>query len=136
MSWDVYIVRTKVNSEEYAQIEDSACIPITKDEFINVWEDIAKKLNLSVMDTESKFPHLRGDGWSMEACFYDDPKPECYLELQIRGTKCPDEVFRLMKQKLNARIFDSASGKFIEDTGEKSFNAWKELVETIIHDKF
>lgn len=136
MSWDVYMVRTKLNTEEYNQIEDSDCIPFTKDELIKEWEDIAKILNLSVIDTDSKFPHLRGDGWSIEACFYDYPKPECYLELQIRGTKCPDEAFTLMKQKLDARIFDMSSGKFIEDTGEKSFKEWKELVDTIIDQKF
>ena len=39
-------------------------------------------------------------------------------------------------QKLDARIFDMSSGKFIEDTGEKSFKEWKELVDTIIDQKF
>ena len=48
MSWDVYMVRTKLNTEEYNQIEDSDCIPFTKDELIKEWEDIAKILNLSV----------------------------------------------------------------------------------------
>ena len=136
MSWNLFMVRTKTNVEEYALIEDEDCIPFTKDELIEGWKGIAKTLNISVMDEESQIQYLRGDCWSIEACFWDDPEPEYYLELQIRGTKCPDEAFALMKQQFCARIFDTVSREFIVDTAEKGFNEWNKLVDTIIREKF
>lgn len=63
---------------------------------------------------------------------WDAPEPEYYLEMQVRGIEAPVEAFKLMKSRMNARIFDSFNGKFIEDEEAAGFEKWKDFTEEVI----
>ncbi len=131
MSWDVYLIRTKANTEPYGQEADEDIIPFTRKEIINEIVSLARDLQLWVSDLDARFPHLRGEGWSIEFCFWYEEPCET-VELQVRGIHTPTEVFARLKHDLRARIFDMHGGKFIEDESESGFEEWKNFTEKVV----
>lgn len=131
MSWDVYLTRTKSNTEAYNKIADEDIIPFTRKEIVDEIVLLARELELETADLNDKFPHLRGDGWSIEFSFWDE-EPYETVDLQVRGIKNPTEVFARLKKDLQARIFDMHSGKYIEDESQSAFEDWKNFTEKII----
>lgn len=132
MSWDVYLIRTKTNTEPYDQIEDEDIIPFTRKEIVDAIVSLARELELQVADLDARFPHLRGNGWSIEFCFWDEEPCET-IQLQVRGIHNPTEVFARLKKNLQARIFDMHGGKYIEDELESGFEDWKNFTENVIN---
>ena len=114
MSWDVYLIRTKTNMEPYNRIKDEDIIPFTRKEILDEIVLLANELELLVEDLDTKFPHLRGNGWSVEFCFWDEDPCET-VDLQVRGSYNPTKVFARLKGDLQARIFDMHRGKYIEE---------------------
>ena len=93
---------------------------------------LARELELQVADLDARFPHLRGNGWSIEFCFwYEEPCDT--IELQVRGIHNPTEVFDRLKKDLQARIFDMHGGKFIEDELESGFEDWRNFTEKVMN---
>jgi len=133
MSWDVYLIRTKTNMEPYDRIKDEDIIPFTRKEILDEIVLLANELELQVEDLNTKFPHLRGTGWSVEFCFWDEDPYET-VDLQVRGRNNPTKVFARLKEDLQARIFDMHGGKYIEDGQESGFEDWKKLTERIVRD--
>lgn len=131
MSWDVYLTRTKNNIEAYNKIADEDIIPFTRKEIVDEIVLLARELELETADLNDKFPHLRGDGWSIEFSFWDE-EPYETVDLQVRGIKNPTEVFARLKKDLRTRIFDMHGGKFIEDESESGFEAWKNFTDKVI----
>lgn len=134
MSWDIYLVRTKTNTEDYGDILDENLICFTKKEIVNEIKVLAEELQLHTKDLDTNYMHLRGDGWSIEFCFWDDYEPYETVEMQVRGFNEPTEVFRRLKQDLNARIYDMHGKRYIEEEGESGFQQWKNFTGHIIKD--
>lgn len=132
MSWDVYLIRTKNTTKPYEQIADEEIIPFTQKEVVDEIVLLARELELQTADLNTKFPHLRGSGWTIEFCFYDK-EPCDTVELQVRGIHNPIEVFTRLKKDLRARIFDMHRGKYIEEESESGFEDWKNFTEKVIN---
>lgn len=124
MSWDVWLIRTKTNLEEYGKICVDDRIPISKKELIAVWKTMEKEFPVSVEDIESNFPHMRGDGWFIEAAFYDNIKDDS-ISLEIRGNVSPSKELCRMADLLKARAFDTCIGHFLEVSEPNGFEQWK-----------
>lgn len=132
MSWEVWIIRTKTNIEEYNNINESNCIPISKDELLASWKTITQKMNVFITDEKSDYPHLRGNAWSIEAYFADECVAD--ISLQIRGNECPAEVLGIMAELLKARVFDTSTGKFLDDMKDNGFDKWMTLNQRCINE--
>ncbi len=132
MSWDVYLIRTKNNTKPYEQIAAEDMIPFTRKEVVDEMVLLAGELELQAADVDTKFPHLRGNGWTIEFCFWDE-EPCDTVELQVRGIHNPTEVFARLKKDLQARIFDMHGGKYIEDELKSGFEDWKNFTEKVIN---
>ncbi|MBE5866043.1 MAG: hypothetical protein E7292_07515 [Lachnospiraceae bacterium] len=133
MSWDVYLIRTKTNTEPYDRIKDEDIIPFTRKEILDKIVLLANELELQVEDLDTNFPHLRGKGWSIEFCFWDEDPCEI-VDIQVRGSYNPTKVLARLKEDLQTRIFDMHRGKYIEDGQESGFEDWKKLAERIKRD--
>lgn len=131
MSWDIYLVRTKNNAEPYGEILDENVIGFTKNEIRNEIIALAESLGLYTEDLDTNYMHLRGEGWSIEFCFWNDVPTYENVEMQVRGVNEPTEVFARLKKDLNARIFDMHGGKFITADSSSGFNEWKEFTDKI-----
>ena len=125
MSWDIWIIRTKTNTEEYKQINETNCIPISRDELLASWKVIEKTLNVSIEDEESEYPHLRGIGWSIEAYLNGEYETDKSLNLEIRGNECPTEAIGMMTDLLKARAFDTVTDRFLDVMQTSGFEVWK-----------
>lgn len=134
MSWDIYLVRTQSNTEPYAQIADEDYISFSRQEIIDEIMALAKEFSLFAEDIDTQFPHLRGDGWSIEFCFWDEQELYEIVDMQVRGIHEPIEVFEKIKSDLNARIFDMHGDKFIEANGKSGFDEWVDFTAKIIED--
>ena len=134
MSWDIFLVRTKTNKEDYGDIVDENIICFTKKEIADEIKILAEKLQLQVEDLDTDYMHLRGEGWSIEFCFWDDYESYETVEMQVRGGNEPTEVFRRLKQDLNARIYDMHGKRYVEEDGKSGFQQWKNFTENIIGD--
>lgn len=133
MSWDVYLIRTKTNTEPYDQEAKEDIIPFTRKEIVDEIVSLAQDLGLRAEDLDARFPYLRGDGWSIKICFwYEEPYET--VDLQVRGIYSPTEVFTRLKKDLNARLFDMHGGKFIEDEVESGFEEWKDFTAKVVED--
>lgn len=134
MSWNIYLVRTQSNTEPYDQIVDEDYISFSKQEIVNAIMTLAKEFSLFAENIDTKFPHLRGDGWSIEFCFWDEQESYEIVEMQVRGIHEPIEVFEKMKSDLNARIFDMHGGTFVEADRKRGFDEWVDFTAKIIED--
>lgn len=132
MSWDVYLIRTKNNTEPYDRIADEDMIPFTRKEVVDEIVSLAEELELQATDLDTKFPHLRGNGWTIEFCFWEE-EPYDTVELQVRGIHNPTVVFAGLKKDLQARIFDMHGGKYIDDGQESGFEDWKSFTEKVVN---
>ena len=70
----------------------------------------------------------------LEFCFWFDDEIHETVKMQVRGINEPTEVFRRLKQDLQARIFDMHGKRYIEEDGESGFHQWKNFTGHIIKD--
>lgn len=134
MSWDISLIRTKTNTEPYGEIVDENIIGFTKNEIRNEIMILADEFGLYTEDLDTSYMHLRGKGWSIEFCFWEDYKLYDIVELQVRGVNEPTDIFARLKKDFNARIYDMHGKKFIEDNSKSGFSAWVEFTDEIIKD--
>lgn len=149
MSWSLYLIRTKTNTETYDKEKEEDIIPFTKDEIIKTLSEISRIIDIRIeeseiisveddeIDIDSFFiVHVSGKNWSIEFhfcnwCEYSE-KDMKYdtIELQVRGNSEPKEFLSLLTEKLRARLFDMSAGKFwtCYDSG---FSDWKNLCDRI-----
>ena len=111
--------------------EDILLHELKKNEIRNEIIALAESLGLYTEDLDTNYMHLRGEGWSIEFCFWDDVPTYETVEMQVRGVNEPTEVFARLKKDLNARIFDMHGGKFITTDSSSGFNEWKEFTDKI-----
>lgn len=118
MSWSLYLIRTKTNTEPYSEEKDEDIIPFTKDEIIKTLSEISGIIDVRIENIESVFVNVWGENWRVEICFWEhllfSEKDMTYytIELEVRGITEPKEFLSLLTGKLNARIFDMSAGKF------------------------
>ena len=103
----------------------------TREEVIKELVLLADELNLRVEDLETRYVHLRGDGWSIEFNFWDGQEPYNTIDMEVRGTKQPTEILNRLKQDLNARIVDMCAGGFWTKDGASGFGEWKGLNDKV-----
>lgn len=133
MSWDVFLVRTKRNNENYNEIKDEDYIGFTKKEITDEIISMKNSMNIEVADIKSNSIHIRGNGWTLEVCFYNFmEEPYETVEIQIRGIHEPTDVLSRLKQDLNARIFDMHSGCFWNADTESGFENWKSYSQKVV----
>lgn len=127
MSWDIYLVRTKTNTEPEHLIPEENMVKFTREEIIRELVVLARDLNLKAEDLEAKYVHLRGEGWSIEFNFWEGLEPYRTIDMAVRGVKQPTEVLSRLKKDLKARIVDMCAGGFWEEGGTSGFDEWKVL---------
>lgn len=149
MSWSLYLIRTKTNTEPYNKEKEEDIIPFTKEEIIKTLSEISRIIDIRIeeseifsveddeIDMDSFFiVHVSGKNWSIEFhfcnwCEYSE-KDMKYdtIELQVRGNSEPKEFLSILIGKLNARLFDMSAGKFwtYDNSG---FADWKNLCDRI-----
>lgn len=132
MSWDIYLIRTKTNTEQYDDIIDENIVGFTKKEICDEIITLAKEFDLSMDDLDTSYIHLRGEKWSMEFCFWEEEEIYDTVEVQVRGINEPTEILARMQVDLNARIFDMHNGKFIDAYESGAFDEWKDFTDKII----
>lgn len=132
MSWDVVMIRTKNNDEDFDSINDDDMIKFFKKEVIDVIVKISEEIGAVAEDLDTEYAHLRGNDWSIEFQFWDN-EPYDTIVLEVRGIKAPKEAFQLLKGYLKARIFDLYSGRYVDDQPELGFEEWKKLCDKIIN---
>ncbi len=127
MSWDIYFVRTKSNTEPEHLIQEENMVKFTREEIIRELVVLAMELNLKAEDLEAKYIHLRGEDWSIEFNLWEGLEPYSTIDMEVRGVKQPTEVLSRLKKDLNARIVDMSAGGFWEEDGASGFGEWKAL---------
>ncbi|MDD5934811.1 MAG: hypothetical protein PUC65_04470 [Clostridiales bacterium] len=134
MSWDVFLVRTKTKVRTYGEVTDENVICFSRDEVIDEIRNLVRDYGFQVEDIDQEFVYLRGDGWSIEFCFYEDYEPFDIIEMGVRGVKEPTVVFRRLEHDFNARIYDVHGGKFLDEDGTSGFDEWIRFTDKIIAD--
>ncbi len=139
MSWSLYLNRTKTNTEPYGEEKDEDVIPFTKSEILDCITDIAKTMNISIEDTESKIIYVYSQEWSInmwfwEKCLYSG-NSYYVVELEIKAASEPKEFLSLLTEILHARLFDMNADTFwtVDGTG---FSDWKSLCDRIAKELF
>ena len=69
--------------------------------------------------------------YSVEFNMGKDKKTDCIM-LHVRGNREPEDLFEIIKEKFQCRIFDCSSGEFIESGTESAFGKWKEYRDKVI----
>lgn len=131
MSWDIYLVRTETNTEPEHLISEENIVKFTREEVIQELVLLADELNLRVEDSETRYMHLRGEGWSIEFNFWKGQESYNTIDMEVRGTKQPTEILNRLKQDLNARIVDMCAGGFWTEGGASGFGEWKVLNDKV-----
>lgn len=132
MSWDVVMIRTTNNNEEFDSINDDDIIKFSKKEVIDVIVKISEEIGAVAEDLDTEYAHLRGNGWSIEFSFWDN-EPYDTILLGVRGITEPEETFQLLTKYLRVRLFDLYSKCFLEDRSESGFGKWKKHCDKIIN---
>ena len=131
MSWDVYLIRTKTNSEAINEIEYSNILKFEKKEMIQELQRLANELDLFLTDLDKRYVHLRGNNWSIEFDFWDGKEPYINIDMEIRGSKEPVEVLERLKMDLNTRIVDTCTYAFWMKDSRSGFPDWNKLNDKI-----
>lgn len=132
MSWDVVMIRTTNNNEDFKSINDDYIIKFSKKEVIDVIVKISEEIGAVAEDLDTEYAHLRGNDWSIEFSFWDN-EPYDTILLGVRGITEPEETFQLLKKYLRVRLFDLYSECFLEDRSESGFDEWKKHCDKIIN---
>lgn len=131
MSWDIYLVRTGTNTEPEHLISEENMVKFTREEIIGELVVLARDLNLKAEDLESKYVHLRGEGWSIEFNFWDGLESYHTIDMEVRGRLQPTEVLCRLKKDLGARIVDMCARGFWEEEVISGFGKWKTLNDKV-----
>ena len=131
MSWDVYLIRTKTNSEAINEIEYSNILKFEKKEMMQELQKLANEFDLSLTDLDKRYVHLRGNNWSIEFDFWDGKEPYINIDMEIRGSKEPVEVLERLKMDLNTRIVDTCTYAFWMKDDRSGFYDWNKLNDKI-----
>ncbi len=125
MSWDVVLIKTKTNKEEIGDIKTP--IPFDRDSFIKEMKKYIPDLNIE----DKTWLFLNREYYSVEFNMGKDKKTDCIM-LHVRGNREPEDLFEIIKEKFQCRIFDCSSGEFIEKGVKSAFGAWKEYRDKVI----
>ena len=125
MSWDVVLIKTKTNKEEIGDIKTP--IPFDRDSFIKEMKKYIPDLNIE----DKTWLFLNREYYSVEFNMGKDKKTDCIM-LHVRGNRKPEDLFEIIKEKFQCRIFDCSSGEFIEKGVKSAFGAWKEYRDKVI----
>ena len=125
MSWDVVLIKTKTNKEEIGDIKKP--IPFDRDIFIKEMKKYIPDLNIE----DKTWLFLNREYYSVEFNMGKDKNTDCIM-LHVRGNREPEDLFEIIKEKFQCRIFDCSSGEFIEKGVKSAFGAWKEYRDKVI----
>ena len=125
MSWDVVLIKTETNKEPIEDIKNP--IPFDSEAFI---KEIKK--HVPDLDTKDKtWLLLNREYYSVEFNMGKDKKTDCIM-LHVRGSREPEDLFEIIKEKFQCRIYDCSSGEFIKSGTESAFGKWKEYKDKVI----
>ena len=125
MSWDVVLIKTKTNREEIGDIKKP--IPFDREIFIKEMKKYIPELNIE----DKTWLFLNREYYSVEFNMGKDKKTDCIM-LHVRGNREPEDLFEIIKEKFQCRIYDCSSGEFIEDGTESAFGKWKEYRDKVV----
>ena len=125
MSWDVVLIKTKTNKEKIENIKTP--VQFHRDIFIKEMKKYVPDLNIE----DKTWLFLNRECYLVEFNMGKEKKADCIM-LHIRGSKEPEDLFKIILEKFQCRIFDCSSGEFIGNGTESAFGKWKEYRDKVI----
>ena len=123
--WDVILIKTRTNTEEIEDIEKP--LQFDRDIFIKEMKKYIPDLNID----DKTWLFLNREYYSVEFNTGEENKTDCIM-LHIRGSKEPEDLFEIISDKFQCRIFDCSSGEFIGNGTKSAFGEWKEYRDKVI----
>ena len=125
MSWDVVLIKTKTNKEKIEDIKKP--LPFNRDIFIKGMKKYFPDLNID----DKSWLFLDKEYYSVEFNMGKEKETDCIM-LHIRGSKEPEDLFKIIPEKFQCRIYDCSSGEFIGNGLKSSFEEWKKYRDKVI----
>ena len=121
----VVLIKTKTNKEAIEDIKSP--LPFDREVFIKEIKKYVPDLNAE----DKTWLLLNREYYSVEFNMGKDKKTDCIM-LHSRGSREPEDLFEIIKEKFQCRIYDCSSGEFIEGGTESAFGKWKEYRDKVV----